>query len=102
MKIPTKKYSNEKYLLLSGKIKESSYIREVQEILAKKGIFKRDNYITVVITPNKGTNIFRTYNEDVWDAVEEVLHNREIARKVNDKLLDRLLTQTGKAVAECT
>ncbi len=92
MKIPTKKYSDDDLLLLSGRIRKSSYIREVQEILVKKGITRSDNYIAQVVQP-KSDNTFKLYNEAVWDAIVEVLNNRKVAQQVNKQLVAMALAE---------
>ncbi|AKD55060.1 hypothetical protein [Spirosoma radiotolerans] len=81
MKKPaTIKYAEGDIKLLSGKIRASTYMKEVQAVLNRRGIVKSDNYVSQVVTG-------QFYYEPVWDAVVEVLNARKIEKQVRSALV---------------
>lgn len=85
MNKPDRKYTNEDLDLLSGQIKGTNYLPEVQRELRKKGRMYSDGYIYRV------TGRF-SYNNDIWDAVKAVGIARKQMREQSRAELSQLVT----------
>lgn len=71
-----KNYTNDELDLLSGQIRGTSYVDEVQAVLVANGKVYSNGYITRVF------NRF-SYNNDIWDAIKAVGIARKKLRKTN-------------------
>ncbi|MCX6217698.1 hypothetical protein [Spirosoma sp.] len=85
-----KKYSHNDLVLLSGKVRNTRYIADVQAILKKWGIEKTDNYVAQVVHLTKDGK-FKNYNEAVWDAIVLIINDRKKRQRVSAKAVAEAL-----------
>ncbi len=78
-----KTYTNEQIDLLIGKLKGVKYVNAVQKVLIRDGHSYTDSYIQRVYGKH-------SYSEPIWDAISEVVRDRQKKKEANAQLAEQL------------